>query len=266
MMHIDRMAYGSRLVNKPSEMKMILSGSTLILCLWGDSVLFSMVILLAMFIVTVAAGGTPVRTYLRLLCLPGVFMLMALLGIVFDVASTSEPFLGAVAIGSWYLGISADGLTMALQLFLRAIGTASCLFFLILTTPFSGILSTLKRWHAPTLLLELSELTYRFIFVLMETGDKIHIAQNNRLGYKGIKNSFRSLGILISSVFIRSFKRSEDIYHSLESRGYAGTLVFLEEESKISMIDLAFLTAWIMGLVALMLLLRNLEGVVEWIN
>jgi len=266
MKHIDRMAYGSKLVNKPSEMKMILSGATLFLCLWGDSVIFSMVILIAMFMATVAAGGTPARAYLRLLCLPGVFMLMALLGIVFDVARTSESFLGAVAIGSWHLGISADGLTMALQIFLRAIGAASCLFFLILTTPFSGILRTLKRWHVPPLLLELSELTYRFIFVLMETGDKIHIAQNNRLGYSGIKNSFRSLGILVSSVFIRAFKRSDDIYHSLESRGYNGTLVFLEEESRISMLDLAFLTAWVMGLVALLLFLRNLEGVVEWIR
>lgn len=266
MMHIDWMAYGSKFANKPSEMKMIMTGSTLILCLWGDSVLFSMAILLVMFMVTVAAGGTPARTYLRMLFLPGVFMLMALLGIAFDVARTSEPFIGAVAIGSWYLGISEAGLTTAFQLFLRAIGAASCLFFLILTTPFSGILSTLKRWHVPSILLELSELTYRFIFVLLETGDKIRIAQNNRLGYQGLGNSFRSLGILISSVFIRSFKRSEDIYNSLESRGYNGTLVFLEEESKISMIDLAFLTAWIMGLVALMLLLRNLEGAVKWIN
>jgi cobalt/nickel transport system permease protein len=266
MMHIDQMAYSSKLADKPSEMKMILSGATLILCMWGDSIMFSMVIFVMMFYLSAVVGGIPVIAYLKLLFLPGIFMIMALVGIAVDVAKTSELLTGAISLGSWYIGISKVGLITAIQLFFRAMGAASCLFFLILTTPFSDILSTLKRWHVPMLLLELSELTYRFIFVLLETGDKIRIAQNNRLGYRGVKNSFRSLGILISSVFVRSLKRSEDIYCSLESRGYNGTLVFLEEESKLLKLDLAFLIAWIIGLMVLMIHLKNIEGVLEWIR
>lgn len=266
MMHIDRMAHSSKLGHKSSRIKMIISGVSLVMCISGDSVFFSMLILIAMSGITVLVAGIPFRVFLRLLLIPGFFMIMALVGIAFDVAKTSEPFLGAISLGSWYLGVTTMGLWTAVHLFFRALGAASCLFFLILTTPISGILSTLNRWHLPLLILELSELTYRFLFVLMETGYKIRIAQNNRLGYRGLKNSFRSLGILISSVFIRSFKRSEDIYNCLESRGYNGTLIFLEEESIILKRDLVLVVAWTLFLIIMMLSLKNLEGAVKWIN
>ncbi len=57
-------------------------------------------------------------------------------------------------------------------------------------------------------------LIYRFIFVLMETADTMVIAQSSRLGYSSIISGYRSLGVLVSSVFIRSYQQADKIYTS----------------------------------------------------
>ena len=56
------------------------------------------------------------------------------------------------------------------------------------------------------------------------------ISQNSRLGYRDIKTSYKSLGALASTLFIRSFKRANDLYTALEARGYNGELKVLEEQ------------------------------------
>jgi cobalt/nickel transport system permease protein len=78
-------------------------------------------------------------------------------------------------------------------------------------------------------MVELMSLIYRFIFVLLETADTMFTAQSSRLGYVDLKTSYRSLGALVSTLFVRAYKRSTDLYTSLESRGYDGDLNVLEE-------------------------------------
>ena len=81
----------------------------------------------------------------------------------------------------------------------------------------------------PKLIVELMGLIYRFIFVLLETADTMITAQNSRLGYSSLSAGFRSLGTLVSTLFIRSYKRSDELYTALEARGYDGDLNVLEE-------------------------------------
>jgi cobalt/nickel transport system permease protein len=93
---------------------------------------------------------------------------------------------------------------------------------------------SLIRKKFPGVVVELMELIYRFIFVIWEEAVKIHIAQASRLGYRGFRNSIESLGELVTTVFIRAFRRVERVSVCLESRGFEGNFDFLMEEEKSS--------------------------------
>ena len=54
--------------------------------------------------------------------------------------------------------------------------------------------------------------------------DTMQKAQETRLGYHSYWSSFKSLGALVSSIFLRSLDKSETLQHSLDSRGYTGEL------------------------------------------
>ena len=54
--------------------------------------------------------------------------------------------------------------------------------------------------------------------------DTMQKAQETRLGYNSYWNSFKSLGALVSTIFLRSLDKSETLQHSLDSRGYTGEL------------------------------------------
>ena len=67
---------------------------------------------------------------------------------------------------------------------------------------------------------------YRYIFVLLDDAMVMNNSQKTRLGYNGFKNSYRSLGLLVGSLFIKSLDKGDDIYATLNSRGYTGNLMF----------------------------------------
>jgi cobalt/nickel transport system permease protein len=118
---------------------------------------------------------------------------------------------------------SPEAVSQAIILVTRALGAASAMNFLALTTPLVDIVELLRRWHVPLILIDLMTVIYRFIFVLLETLNRIYIAQDSRLGYHTsyfrVMNSAAMLG---SRLFIDAFQRSRRLQLALESRGYDG--------------------------------------------
>ena len=114
------------------------------------------------------------------------------------------------------------------------LSSISCLYFLTLTTPVQAILQVLRKLKVPQLLIEITEITYRFIFVFLETALKIYQAQNSRLGYRTFKLWLHSLGLLISSLFITVFQRAKELTIAMDSRGYAGEILYLDEHYQYS--------------------------------
>ena len=68
----------------------------------------------------------------------------------------------------------------------------------------------------------------------MKIANEIYVSQDSRMGYARLKRRFISMGQLISVLFVRTFKRSKDLYMAMESRGYNGELRVLEEEYPVS--------------------------------
>jgi cobalt/nickel transport system permease protein len=67
-------------------------------------------------------------------------------------------------------------------------------------------------------------LIYRFIFVLLESLDRMYTAQASRLGYATFKRGMLSAALLGSQLFIETYRRSQRLQVALASRGYTGDL------------------------------------------
>ncbi|KUO65980.1 MAG: cobalt ABC transporter permease [Gracilibacter sp. BRH_c7a] len=236
MISIDMYAYASKLKDINPMEKLALAFITLCVCLWANSIIISLAVLLIMTWSTIYQGGIPGTVYLKLLLIPMGFLILGVLTIAIEITPQPYEFLGSIYFFNFYLGVSKAGLITATQLFFRALGAVSCLYYLSLNTPMMDVMSALRKLRCPKLLVEMMSLIYRFIFVFIATAETMIIAQSSRLGYSGILSGYRSLGTLISSIFIRSYQQADKIYTSLESRGYDGELNVLEQHKAYSLI------------------------------
>lgn len=228
MLSMDYYAYQSKLKQISPFPKLLFALFTLGVCLWANSIAISLMILLLMEWVTVSRGGTPLSLFLKFLLVPMSFLLIGVFSIGINISGSPEAFLFSVPVFGMYLGTSSAGIINALQLFFKALGAVSCLYFLSLSTPMVDLLAALRRLKIPKLFIEMMSLIYRFIFVLLETANIMFTAQNSRLGYSSLSSGYRSLAALVSTLFVRAYKRSEEIYTALEARGYDGELNVLE--------------------------------------
>lgn len=229
MITIDRFSYNSRLRYVNTGEKFAFSVITLALCVGSRSVYLAAFVLLAMGILTVKKGGIPISGYLRLLTIPLMFLGMNSLVLGTSIRQTPlEVF--SVRLGSWYLTAGRETICYGIQIFVTAMAAVSCLYFLSCNTTMTDLLVLLRRWKCPALIAELMLLIYRFIFVLLDRGQAIAIAQKSRLGNRDYRTGVRSFGELVSCLFISSIKRSEALFDAMESRCYDGEIRVLEEE------------------------------------
>ena len=80
----------------------------------------------------------------------------------------------------------------------------------------------MKKAQFPALLIELTMLMYRFIFIFADEFLIIKRAQDMRFGFKGLKNSYQSLGVLIKILFFQTFDRFNKMILSLEMKFFDG--------------------------------------------
>lgn len=260
MIYIDKYAYISKLKDQDPMYKLVFCLMTLGVCLWANSIIISVLVLLVMGWNVVYRGGLPCAMYLKLLTVPISFLVVGVLTVGINVSDTQNIFLLYIAVFGTHIGVTHSGIQQAAQLFFKAIGAVACLYYLALSTPMADILQTLGRLKIPKVFIELMGLTYRFIFILLETVDRTVTAQKSRLGYSGIFASYSSLASLASTVFIRSYRKSADLYTALESRGYDGELNVLELPYKRQGYQYALPILLNIILITLTLVLRYVNG------
>lgn len=237
MLLIDKYAYMNRLNSIHPGEKMFLSFFLLVFTLAVKDVIVSLITFIMMSSLTIFAAKIPFRYYTKLLLLPAFFLVSSTLTILFSFSKEDIPFsvlIWRMEISNWQLFISKSNADMVISLIFVVLGSISCLYFLTLTTPIQAILHVLRKWKVPPLLMELIEITYRFIFVFIESAGQIYLAQQTRLGYHSIKQSFHSLALLISSVFAAVFQRARELTNAMNSRGYNGEILFLDDHYNYS--------------------------------
>jgi cobalt/nickel transport system permease protein len=98
-----------------------------------------------------------------------------------------------------------------------------CLLTVILlsnTTPFSNLLSTLKRFGVPKLFITILALMYRYLFVLIDEAERLSRARSSRTFSDARIRKWSSMASLVGQLFVRSTERAERIYAAMSARGW----------------------------------------------
>ncbi|MEL4106885.1 cobalt ECF transporter T component CbiQ [Oscillospiraceae bacterium WX1] len=255
MSHIDQYAYQSKLAPVKAGTKLLYALTVMAICLFSGSELVSVLTIIIMSAVTLLLGGCRWQRYMRLLTIPLTFLVTGTITVIITRLRPTDVSIVSISLFGGIYGISAASLDTGIMIFLRALGAVTCLYFFSLNTPMNAFLSLLRR-KAPGLFVELMELIYRFIFVIWEEAGKIHTAQASRLGYDGFKRSMASLAELVTSVFLRAFRRVDRVNVALASRGFDGNFELLTEREAPSRILTALTLATVTVLTAAAILER----------
>lgn len=260
MLNIDGLAYNNRLRHIHGGEKALFALLTMWMGLIFSSVILSGLIIIVMSFLLVRRAGIPGRVYLKLMSLPFSFLFLSIIAILvsFSFQEQDMNWLLHFRLFGLSVGITDAGWHMAAPLFFKSLGAVSCLYFLSLTTPVVEITASMRKLKLPPLFIELMELIYRFIFVMLKTAEEIYTSQSSRWGYSSLRNSMASLGKLIAALFIRSLNRSQHLFTALSARGYTGQLNVLMPEASMSVVNITFIIIFELCLAAIGLFVRGM--------
>lgn len=253
---LDDYAHNNALRGVSSRLKLLLGLASILVCTFSTSPLAPLAVALSMSLIIVAVARIPARLYLKLLSIPISFALFSIIAVVF--LQGGDAILQFTAFGI-DLDVSREGANLAILLLFRTLGGMSALFFIALTTPMIEMFSVLKSFGMPEILIELSMLIYRYIFVLLDQAAMINNAEVMRLGNSGLKSSMRSFSMLSSVLFLRAWEQGERLMTAMDSRCYDGHLGIMEGYAPITQMGLAAVTFYIITIAAIALLTREVR-------
>lgn len=199
-----------------------------VLGLSSHSVLFLSIELLVFLTITVFTVRISLWRLLRLMAIPAGFVLLGSLSVVLELNPVHPLF--SLNAGAITLGVGEAGLQQGMLILLRSFSGIAVLYALVLNTSISDMIYVLRKLKVPEVVLDLMVLVYRNIFILSDTAQRIYIAQKSRMGHRNLKTSLRSTAQLGGSAFILAGVRAEQLFHSMESRGYSGRIYSLPAE------------------------------------
>ncbi len=166
------------------------------------------------------------RSLLSFLRIPIAFALIGLASIVLVLGANEPDTVLLISERFIPLSITVESLQRGEIVFWRAFNSLLSLYILIATTTVKEKNALADKLRIPGSLIELSVLSFRYIQLLDRKKKEIVIAQELRLGYSSYRKSFRSVALLLSSVFIYSISIFRQNYQALLTRGYSGTLYY----------------------------------------
>ncbi len=161
-----------------------------------------------------AVSGIPVRHAIWFILAPLWAALPVVLG--FSVSLGITPLFTAGR-----LTIYQEGLAQGVAALLRVLVDTGWGGVLILTTPFTDIITALRRLRAPSLVVEVMGFMYRYLFLLWEEFNAMRTAARARGGLFGWFREWRTTGAIIAQVFMRAYDRGERIRQAMQARGSA---------------------------------------------
>ncbi|MCY7334987.1 MAG: cobalt ECF transporter T component CbiQ [Chamaesiphon sp.] len=233
--HIDTLAYSNRLRQLPPAQKLWFAIAVLLLALITHYPV-QIVIFGWMSVWIVIYAGIPAQIYGSMLLGVLTFLVTSLPALILDYTSVISPAIQADALWQmelWggHLYLSHQGLIQAVEVVFRAMASTAALFFIVLTIPVIELATTCGRLGCPPILIELLLLSYRFIFLLSDTAQKIITAQISRGGYRTRKLAMNSLSLLIRQLIQRTASRYQQLILGVKARGFEQEFRFWQPET-----------------------------------
>lgn len=260
MVLIDKLAYSSQIRDRSPFVKGALAVGTLLICVVARSFVLSILILLEMGYLTVKFSRVSFYKYAGLMTAPLVFLLLSSIAIAVNFPKEPMDLLN-IPIGEHYISVSTTSLMYALRLIFVALASVSCLYFLSLTTPMLDIVQVMKKFKMPWLMVEITILMYRFIFVLADMAAAIMLSQECRLGNITFKQKINSMGQMLSVLLIRALNKSNRLYEAMESRCYDGKIQVLWDTKKATKTEIVGVSALLLTMIAVSIICKINGGI-----
>lgn len=145
----------------------------------------------------------------------GLFVLVAFLAVVIAVGHPDRVSLGLPAVAASIL--IKNGLALMTMVVLAG------------TTPFSRLLTAMRRLGVPVILVATLQSMERFRHVLVDQVDRMATARRARTFSRRGTLSWSLLGGLIGMLFLRTLERGERVHDAMVARGWTGTIRSLDD-------------------------------------
>ena len=161
-------------------------------------------------------GGISFRQALKRLKV--VLPIVCLIGVL-------EPFFDTASLALTENLVIRGGIISGLTLMVKGVLAVLGGYLLVATTPIEGTCSALRKIHIPNIIVTVILLIYRYMGILLSEGKRVVDAYSLRApGQKGI--AFSAWGPLVGQMLIRSIDRAENLYQSMQLRGFNGQVPY----------------------------------------
>lgn len=184
-----------------------------------------------MEVLAVAAGGIRPARFLKLLAVPGSFLVLSGVAVLLEYGRDPSGIF-RICLGPGYLYMTKDSLWQAAVLTARAWGAASVLLLFGVTTTMAELTGVLRSLRCPRLLCSLMYLMYRYIFLVYESHRVMKQAAASRLGYRTFPLSLAATGKIYRNLLAVSYRQAVQNFDAMESRCFRGEVRFLPKERK----------------------------------
>lgn len=151
-----------------------------------------------------------------------------------------------------------SGMISFVTLLLKGVLSLMASFLLISTTNIEQICYALSLLKVPDIMVTQLLITYRYISLLLkETGTMVNAYSLRAPGQNGLH--FSAWGSFVGQLLIRSMDRAQNLYQSMQMRGFQGSFYYAKEEAW-EREDLLYLAAWV--IVFILLRLFNLSVII----
>jgi cobalt/nickel transport system permease protein len=126
--------------------------------------------------------------------------------------------------------VTAQGLTSAAFLVLRAETAATFALLLILCTPWNRLLRALRFFRIPAVVVLVLEMAHRYIFLLLQTAREMFESRQTRhVGYLEPADQRRLAAATAGVLLDKSLALSADVHTAMRARGYSGQVRLLDD-------------------------------------
>jgi cobalt/nickel transport system permease protein len=165
------------------------------------------------------AGSVPWLIVARRMVVVVPFVLLVLVFVPFMEPDFSR---GQYWVTLWKFRISSHALLVIQNVLMKSAISVFAVALLTSTTNFPDLLRGFQRLKVPTIFVEIVALAWRYIFVLREETTRMLRARDARAWHARFAWQTWALGLMIGTLFLRTYERAERVYHAMQARGYQG--------------------------------------------
>lgn len=179
--------------------------------LWLSSALFLTAVCLIIW------SRIPAYLFLLFFLAPAWATFLVFVGFSIGFGSTPVGELGPVT-------VYREGIALGLSAAARVASDMSWMALVFLTTPFSRLLTALKWFRVPDVLVDALSMAYRYAFLLFDEFYRMAASARIKGGFRSRYGRLESTGMILSQVLLRAYDRATAIQEAMVSRGASAEL------------------------------------------